>query len=117
ARRCRQLRGSMPRTRGCHGSPGEPAGSRRLGGDDPRSGCERGGSSCSRRGPRLTCLMQPPYGAVSRLPSGDPLAGAPPLPHFFRAVSAIMPAMRPDDLDDDLTIETLAVLAGQEPDP
>src|SRR5206468_4272289 len=31
--------------------------------------------------------------------------------------SAIMPAMRPDDLDDDLTIETLAVHAGQEPDP
>ena len=28
-----------------------------------------------------------------------------------------MPGMRPEDLDDDLTIETLAVHAGQEPDP
>src|SRR5258706_3014511 len=30
--------------------------------------------------------------------------------------SAMMPAMRPEDLDPNLTIETLAVHAGQEPD-
>jgi cystathionine gamma-synthase len=37
--------------------------------------------------------------------------------HGTCAFSAIIAAMRPEDLDDDLTIETLAVHAGQEPDP